>query len=80
MLFSINELDFYEKYVKSLIDRCSRSAADDESELEYKVKRLINSFLLYKKENSIETNEKVLQLAHELESFLFLNSDRKSVV
>lgn len=74
MLFSKNELEFYEEYVKSLVDRCSRFEADDKSELEYKVKRLINSFHLYKKENSIETNENVLQLAHELESFLFLNS------
>ena len=67
-------IEYYERYLSSLESRFRACYVDDLNEVDYRISTLQSVLESLKAKRSVICRDRILQLSHEIESYLFLNS------
>lgn len=71
---SVHEIEYFERHLLSLLSRFELASMGDAKEKEYRKKSLTDAFCSFKTHRTDERRNRLFQLAHELESYIFLES------
>ncbi len=73
-IISDHDISFFQKYASTLISRFMKEASCEQKEKAHRKDKLLTACDQLFKKRTMQTRDRVLQLTHELESYLFLLS------